>query len=392
MDIQEYVAKELQRIEASGNFRFRRTNQIAQGTEVQLDNVRLINFCSNDYLGLSGHKDIVQALQSGAERFGVGSGASHLVCGYSAAHAELEERLAAFVNRQRVLLFSTGYMANAALANVFLNRKDELFADKLVHASMIDAASMSNARLTRYRHCDVDSLANALTSSSAINKLVVTDSVFSMDGDIAPLPEIAALCKSNDAWLGVDDAHGFGVLGKHGAGVTEHYAMSEKQIPLLMATLGKAVGCFGAFIAGNKDVIELLLQTGRSYIYTTAPPPALAVAAIKALEIMQSETWRREHLNLLINRFKCGAKDLGLSLQSSDTPIQPLLVGSSEQALTLSRYLFEQGILVTAIRPPTVPKNTARLRITLTASHSETHVDRLLDALAKSRTRINGAA
>lgn len=391
MEIQEYAANELQRIKASGNFRFRRSNRLPQDTEVQFDNVRLINFCSNDYLGLANHRDIALAFKAGVDRFGVGSGASHLVCGHNIAHAELEEKLATFVNRQRALFFSTGYMANAALVNVFLNRKSEIFADKLIHASMIDAANMSNARLSRYKHCDAGSLANALSKSGAENKLVVTDSVFSMDGDIAPLPEIAELCKSSDAWLGVDDAHGFGVLGKHGAGVTEHYGMSEKQIPLLMATLGKALGCFGAFIAGSSDVIELLLQQGRSYVYTTAPPPALAVAATRALEILQSETWRREHLNLLINRFKNGANNLGLSLMPSDTPIQPLVAGTSEQALELSRNLYEQGILVTAIRPPTVPKNTARLRITLTAAHTEAQVDRLLDALAKSAASITSA-
>lgn len=392
MDIQEYAANELQCLEKKTSYRFRRTIQLPQGAEVQIDNARRINFCSNDYLGLANNSDIAQALKTGIDRFGVGSGASHLVCGHNLAHAELEEKLAAFVGRQRALLFSTGYMANAALVNVFLNRKDEIFIDRLVHASIIDAATMSKAKLTRYRHCDVDSLTEALNKSGAENKLVVTDSVFSMDGDIAPLPGIADVCNSNDAWLGVDDAHGFGVLGKSGAGITEHYGLSENQTPLLMATLGKALGCFGAFIAGTDDVIELLLQTGRSYIYTTAIPPALAVAAIKALEILQTETWRREHLKLLIDRFKHGASDLGIPLKPSDTPIQPLLVGSNERALTISQDLFEHGFLVTAIRPPTVPENTARLRITLTAAHTETHVDRLLEALANSMKSIPGAS
>ena len=391
MDIQDYAARKLQGIETSGNYRFRRSNQIAQGVEVRIDNDRLINFCSNDYLGLANHKDVINALKKGADRFGVGSGASHLVCGHGAPHAELEEKLAAFVNRQRALLFSTGYMANAALVNVFLNRNDGIFADKLIHASMLDAASMSGAKLVRFKHRDIDSLSSALNKSSTRNKLVVTDSVFSMDGDIAPIPGIVDVCQSSGAWLGVDDAHGFGVLGKRGAGIAEHFGMSEKQIPLLMATLGKALGCFGAFIAGDKDVIEMLLQTGRTYIYTTAPPPALAVAAIKALEILQSEAWRREQLKKLIIRFKHGAADLGLPLSSSNTPIQPLVVGSSENALTLARELFKQGILVTAIRPPTVPINTARLRITLTASHTDTHVDQLLDALSKSTVCISNA-
>ncbi len=383
MDIHEHVAHELDLRKQSNSYRIRRQISSAQGAEIKCNAGTFLNFCSNDYLGLANHKDIVTALKLGADRYGVGSGASHVVCGHSEAHSELEEKLADFVGRKRALLFSTGYMANLAMVNAFLDRNDEIFADRLNHASMIDAANMSRAKLKRYVHCNSRALAKTLAQSKADRKLVLTDGVFSMDGDIAPLPELVKACEPSNTWLGVDDAHGFGVLGQKGAGIIEHFDLSEKEVPLLMSTLGKALGCFGAFVAGDDDVIEMLLQSARPYLYTTAPPPALAVACIKALEIMQTETWRKDHLQLLINRFKNGAKELNLSIGDSTTPIQPLILGSNKNALLVSQALFEEGILITAIRPPTVPKGTARLRITLSAAHTVDQIDRLLDALSK---------
>jgi 8-amino-7-oxononanoate synthase len=383
MDIHEHAAHELELRKQSNSYRIRRQISSPQGAEIKCNAGTFLNFCSNDYLGLANHKDIVSALKRGADLYGAGSGASHVVCGHSKAHSELEESLANFVCRKRALLFSTGYMANLAMVNVFLDRNDEVFADRLNHASMIDAANLSRAKLKRYAHCSSQALAKALAQSKANRKLVLTDGVFSMDGDIAPLPELVKACKKSKAWLGVDDAHGFGVLGSAGTGILEHFGLSEKEVPLLMATLGKAAGCFGAFVAGDDDVIDILLQSARPYLYTTAPPPALAVASIKALEIMQTENWRRDHLQILINRFRKGAKELKLSIGDSITPIQPLIVGSNKNALLASQALFEKGILITAIRPPTVPKGTSRLRITLSAAHTEEQIDRLLDALSK---------
>jgi len=382
MDIHEHAAHEIHLRKQSNSYRVRRQINSAQGAEIKCDASKFLNFCSNDYLGLANHKDIVTALKRGADRYGVGSGASHVVCGHSEAHSELEERLANFVGRKRALLFSTGYMANLAMVNTFLDRNDAIFADRLNHASMIDAANLSRAKLKRYAHCNSQALVKALDQSKANRKLVFTDGVFSMDGDIAPLPDLVKACKQSSAWLGVDDAHGFGVLGTTGAGILEHFGLSEKEVPLLMATLGKALGCFGAFVAGDDDVIEMLLQSARPYLYTTAPPPALAVASIKALEILHTETWRKDHLQILINRFRNGAKELNLSIGDSITPIQPLIIGSNINALLVSQALFEKGIIITAIRPPTVPKDTARLRITLSAAHTEDQIDRLLDALS----------
>ena len=312
-----------------------------------------------------------------------------MVCGHNAAHTELENRLADFVNRKKALLFSSGYMANLAMVNTFLNHKDAIFIDRLNHASIVDAAILSRAKLKRYSHCDSHALRVALDQSKAEHKLVITDGVFSMDGDVAPLPDLLPVCRAANAWTGVDDAHGFGVLGASGAGVLEHFKLSENDVPLLMATLGKAVGCSGAFIAADEQVIEMILQSARSYIYTTALPPALAMAGIKALSIMQSETWRREKLFALIRRFVNGAKQLALPVSESCTPIQPVIIGSNNKALQTSRTLMQQGILVTAIRPPTVPRGTARLRITLSAEHTDDQVDRLLEALERCAVHAN---
>ena len=375
------LTPELHRLRQAGLYRTRRVLDGPQCPEVISDGRRLLSFCSNDYLGLANHPEVIRALQRGAEHYGVGSGAAHLVSGHSAAHHALEAELAAFVQRPRALLFSTGYMANLGVMAALLGRGDAVFEDRLNHASLIDAGLLSGARLQRYAHADAQALETRLVQSSAKQKLVASDGVFSMDGDLAPLPELAASSARHNAWLMIDDAHGLGVLGRNGGGVLEHFGLGMAEVPILMGTLGKAFGSFGAFVAGSDDLIETLIQRARSYIYTTATPPALAEATRAALRLVQSAGWRRERLTALVTRFRAGAAQLGLPLSESSTPIQPLIVGDATRALQLSQTLFERGILISAIRPPTVPAGTARLRITFSAAHSEAQVDRLLGAL-----------
>ncbi|PTU72845.1 8-amino-7-oxononanoate synthase [Pseudomonas mangrovi] len=353
-----------------------------QGPLVQVDGRELLAFCSNDYLGLANHPDVVAAMQQGVARWGVGGGASHLVIGHSTPHHELEEALAEFTGRPRALLFSTGYMANLAAVTALVGRGDSVLEDRLNHASLLDAGLLSGARFSRYLHNDVASLASRLEKTDG-NTLVVTDGVFSMDGDLAELPALCAAARARGAWLMVDDAHGFGPLGATGGGIVEHFGLGIEDVPVLVGTLGKGFGTAGAFVAGSEELIETLIQFARPYIYTTSQPPAVACATLKSLELLRSEHWRREHLARLIARFRQGAEEIGLSLMDSPTPIQPILVGDSERALQLSARLRERGLLVGAIRPPTVPAGTARLRVTLTASHSEAQLDRLLDCLAQ---------
>lgn len=360
-----------------------------QGPEVVVDGQPLLAFCNNDYLGLANHPDVIAALQKGAERWGVGGGASHLVIGHSGPHHALEEALAEFTGRPRALLFSTGYMANLAAVTALVGRGDTVLEDRLNHASLLDAGLLSGARFSRYLHNDAASLASRLDKAEG-NTLVVTDGVFSMDGNVADLPALVEVIRNRGAWLMVDDAHGFGPLGRQGGGVTEYFGLGMDEVPVLVGTLGKAFGTAGAFVAGSDELIETLIQFARPYIYTTSQPPAVACATLKALELLQAESWRREHLNALIQRFRSGAQVIGLSLMDSFTPIQPILVGSSEQALAFSAALKRHGILVTAIRPPTVPNNSARLRVTLSAAHSEQHVDRLLAALAEAWSELKG--
>ncbi|WP_312271971.1 8-amino-7-oxononanoate synthase [Pseudomonas sp.] len=360
-----------------------------QGPEVVVDGQPLLAFCNNDYLGLANHPDVIAALQKGAERWGVGGGASHLVIGHSGPHHALEEALAEFTGRPRALLFSTGYMANLAAVTALVGRGDTVLEDRLNHASLLDAGLLSGARFSRYLHNDAASLASRLDKAEG-NTLVVTDGVFSMDGNVADLPALVEVTRNRGAWLMVDDAHGFGPLGRQGGGVAEYFGLGMDEVPVLVGTLGKAFGTAGAFVAGSDELIETLIQFARPYIYTTSQPPAVACATLKALELLQAESWRREHLNALIQRFRSGAQVIGLSLMDSFTPIQPILVGSSEQTLAFSAALKRHGILVTAIRPPTVPNNSARLRVTLSAAHSEQHVDRLLAALAEAWSELKG--
>ena len=363
-------------------YRARRITETAQQPEMRIDGRNLLAFCSNDYLGLASHPEVVQAMQQGAADWGAGSGAAHLITGHSSAHHALEEELAEFTGRPRALLFSTGYMANLGLVAALLGRNDRLFEDRLNHASLLDAGLLSRARMQRYPHADMTILASQLEGAGSGRKLIVTDGVFSMDGDLAPLPELARLAQQHDAWLMVDDAHGLGVLGEDGKGSLDHFGLGLQQVPILMGTLGKGLGTFGAFVAGGEALIETLIQQARSYVYTTAPPPAVAEATRVSLRIARQESWRRERLQQLVGRFRERVAELGLPLMDSETPIQPVLAGSAGQALAWSRQLEEQGILVSAIRPPTVPEGSARLRITFSANHTERHLDRLLAALA----------
>lgn len=364
-----------------GLYRQRLTLDSAQGPVVRMQGRDYLNFCSNDYLGLAAHPRLVESFQRAAGQYGVGSGASHLVCGHSRPHHELEEALAEMTGRPRALLFSSGYAANTGTLTSLLQPGDNVFQDRLNHASLLDGGLHSGARFRRFAHNDVADLDAKLAAVEG-SGLVVVDGVFSMDGDSAPLGELAALCRRQDAWLMVDDAHGFGVMGESGAGSVQAAGMGIKEVPVLMATLGKALGTGGAFVAGDDYLIEGLIQQARNYIYTTALAPALAAATLTSLAILREEAWRRNHLVTLIQRFRDGANQLGLPLMASNSAIQPLKVGDATQATAMSQTLRERGLLIGAIRPPTVPPGTSRLRITLSAAHSPQQVDRLLEELA----------
>lgn len=341
----------------------------------------LINFCSNDYLGLASHPDISLALKQAADLYGTGSGASHLVSGHSVVHQKLEEQLAEYSGRPRALLFSTGYMANMGAINALVGRRDLVLQDQLNHASLLDGGRLSQADFKRYKHVDMASLEQRLEQSSAERKLVVSDGVFSMDGNLAPLSEISTLAEKHSAWLMVDDAHGVGVLGPQGGGLVEQLGMNLKQVPVLVGTLGKSFGTFGAFVAGSEALIETLIQFSRSYIYTTALPPAVAAATLASLKIVRQESWRRDKLVQLVTRFRRGAEQIGLQLGGANTPIQPVLINNDAKVVQVGQSLRDAGFLVGAIRPPTVPVGTGRLRITFSADHSEEQVDQLVAAL-----------
>ncbi len=349
--------------------------------EIQLGGKRLLNFSSNDYLGLASHPELVNALKSAADNSGVGSGASALVTGFREQHHLLETELAEFLQREKVLLCSSGYLANLAVATSLTGKGDVIIQDKLCHASLIDAARLSEARLLRFTHADVEALQRQLTIKTDGNTLVITDGVFSMDGDTAPLTKMAALCHQHQAWMAVDDAHGIGICGPGGRGSVAAAGLSEQQAPILTGTLGKAFGCFGAFVAGSEALINHLVNEARSYIYTTAMPPALASAARAALRRVSEDDWRREHLQTLIRHFRLGAARRGLTLMDSDSPIQPMIIGDSQTTLELAARLQQKGLLVVAIRPPTVREGSSRLRITLTATHRKAQLDVLLDAI-----------
>lgn len=373
----------LQQIEQQHLYRRRRIVEGAQQPVLNVDGHPVINFCSNDYLGLANHPEVAAAFKRGIDRYGVGSGSAHLVSGHSAAHHALEEALADFTGRERALVFSTGYMANLGVISALVGRHDRVLEDRLNHASLIDGGLLSRAQFKRYRHADAVDLALQLSQTIKGKSLIVTDGVFSMDGDLAPFPELISLSKQHGAGLLIDDAHGFGVLGATGGGIVEHWGLSQSEVPILMGTLGKAFGTFGAFVAGSEQLIEFLIQKARSYIFTTALPPAIAEATLVSLRLLREESWRRQHLKALIQHFKSGAERMGLALSPSETAIQPLLLGDSERANQASAALLTRGLWVSAIRPPTVPCGTARLRITFSAQHELSQIDRLLEALGE---------
>jgi len=363
----------------------------AEGSpEVVVDGKLLVNFCSNDYLGLSQHPEVIEASIRALRSHGSGSGAAALITGYTDIHAHLEQALAEFCGRPRALLFPSGYLANLGMVGALAGPGVHVFEDRLNHASLLDGALLARARLIRYDHADPAALHQRLTRSTAAQKLVISEGVFSMDGDIAPLPALAKLCREHAALLCVDDAHGFGVLGDSGRGSEEHHAMAAADIPLFVATFGKALGCSGAFVAGDDKHIDALIQYARTYIYTTSMPPANAAGVLRALQLITEEPERRAHLHKLINRFREIAASLGLQFAASATAIQPFIVGPSEQALLLSEQLRESGFWVTAIRPPTVAEGSARLRITLTAAHQEAEIEALLQALHACSERTGG--
>jgi 8-amino-7-oxononanoate synthase len=352
----------------------------SQGINVSIAGQDYLSFCSNDYLGLANHPELIEAACEGAHQYGVGACASHLTIGHHTSHHKLEEMLANFTGFPRALLFSSGYMANAGVVSSLVGRGDEIYSDKLNHASLNDAAMLSHAKWIRYPHLDLAILENRLSVSQAKCKLVITDAVFSMDGDIAPVAELLVLCEKYNAWLLLDDAHGFGVLGNEGRGIVSHYALSSPRI-IYMGTLGKAAGVSGAFIAGQGVVIETLIQYARSYIYTTAMPPLLSYTLLKSLALIKGEGWRRKKLMQLTEHLKKDLKLLRWNLLPSDTPIQPIIIGGNREVMQVRNALQDKGILVSAIRPPTVPKNSARLRISLSAAHSIKDVERLAIAL-----------
>lgn len=375
---------ELEQRKAAQLYRHRRISDSPQQIQMRIDGQDVINFCSNDYLGLANHPQVRQSFQNAANEFGTGSGAAHLINGHSRYHHALEVALAEFTGQQRALLFSTGYMANLGISQSLMSSGDAIFADRLNHASLLDGARLSNARLSRYPHRDTANLQTKLERSQADHKLIMSDSVFSMDGDIALLPELFDLAETHQTWLLIDDAHALGVIGKTGRGSLEHFDIPVDDRVILMGTLGKALGTAGAFVAGSEDLIEYLIQTARSYIYTTAMPSAIAAATLTSLKIIENEPERQQRLIDNITYFRRLAKQENLSLMDSETAIHGLLLGSNEDAVAASEMLWNQGFMVTAIRPPTVPNGTARLRITLSADHQHEHIGQLVAAIHRA--------
>ncbi|WP_438969926.1 8-amino-7-oxononanoate synthase [Methylophaga sp.] len=370
---------------AAALYRQSRLRSGEQGVNVVVDGKPMLSFCSNDYLGLAAHPEIKRTFKQAVDREGVGSGAAHLLTGHSAYHQALEETLAEFTGQERVLLFSTGYMANLGVIDGLMGRGDVVIQDKLNHASLLDGGRMTEAEQLRFPHADMGRLHNRLhNAASAKHRLIVSDGVFSMDGDIAPLPELLSLAEQHRAAVLIDDAHGFGVIGEGGRGTVSHFKLPADKAPIVVGTLGKAIGTGGAFVAADEVVIETLIQQARSYVYTTAQPPAIAAATLASLKLVESENWRREHLQDLIEQFRLGAKQLGLDLMPSITPIQPVVIGDDKQAVAVGKQLEQNGLLVGVIRPPTVPKNSARLRITFSAAHTAENVNSLLSALEQA--------
>ena len=379
--IYDSLISELAALESAGLTRRRRTLEAPCGPLAVVDGREFVSFCSNDYLGLANAPALVEAAIAGARQWGVGSGASHLVSGHLAPHEQLEQELAAFVGTERALFLSTGYMANLAIVPALVGRDDAVFADKLNHASLIDAVQLSRAHSVRYPHVDLAALETRLAASTAKRKLILTDAVFSMDGDLAPLPELLALAERFDAWLVVDDAHGFGVLGPQGRGACAHFALPASPRLIYMGTLGKAAGASGAFIAGSATVIEWLLQRARTYIFSTGSSPIIACALRASLTQIAEGDARRAHLAVLTTQLRQGLAATRWKLLPSPTAIQPIVVGDNHAVVALAEALYARGLWVPGIRPPTVPQGSARLRVSLSAAHTADHVARLVDAM-----------
>lgn len=380
-ELEHWLSARRDEFKAAGRYRRRRVVNGRPGVTMTVDGRECLSFCSNDYLGLAGHPALAQALARAAAEYGVGSGASPLVCGYHAEHRALEEELADFLGRERVLLFASGYAANSGVVEALAGRGTRIFEDRLNHASLLDGARLSEARLRRYPHGDTARLGQWLDRAGGEPALIASDAVFSMDGDCAPLSALARTASEQGGWLMVDDAHGLGVFGPEGRGAVAAAGLGQADVPVLTATLGKSLGVAGAFVAGSQMLIETLINSARSLIYSTAPPPALARAARRALQLLQTEPWRRAHLQEMIRRFRQGASDRNLPILPSESAIQGLVLGEDRAAVALSDALLGRGILAPAIRPPTVPAGTARVRLTLSAAHSGEQVDRLLDCL-----------
>ena len=379
--IWDELQTELDALQRDGLQRQRRILEVPCGPQARVDGQELTSFCSNDYLGLANDPLLVEAACAGARTWGVGSGASHLVSGHLLPHAQLEQRLAEFTGFPGALLFSTGYMANLAIVPALVGRHDAVFADRLNHASLIDAVQLSRAESQRYPHGDLAALERLLSKSTARRKLILTDAVFSMDGDLAPLPGLLALAERFDAWLVIDDAHGFGVLGQQGRGSVSHFNLPTTPRLIVMGTLGKAAGVSGAFVAGTTTVIEWLAQRARSYIFTTAASPIIACTLAVSLQLIADGDARRDHLWQLIAHLRDGLAATRWHLLPSPTAIQPVIIGDNHEAVHIASALYARGLWVPAIRPPTVPPGTARLRVSLTARHSHDQVAELVSAL-----------
>lgn len=380
------IARWLKDREDRGLYRHRRIVGSPQGNEIIVGGRKLLNFCSNDYLGLANDERLKEAFKQGVDQWGVGASASHLISGHTRAHDALEEVLADFVGRPRALLFSSGYAANMGTINSLVSEGDHVFQDRLNHASLLDGGWISRAHFHWFEHRDLISLEDHLEKTKGVSRrsMVISDGTFSMDGDFCRIDSIVKLARKHNSWVMVDDAHGIGVHGQEGVGLIDPTKFSTEEVPVLVGTLGKAFGTSGAFVAGDENLIELLIQKARSYVYSTAIPSAIAAATMKSVEIVKKEQWRRDHLTDLINIFRDGARSLGFQISDSISPIQPLLVGNPERAMKLSSVLEDAGILISAIRPPTVPEGTSRLRITLTAAHTVGNIDKLLESLRKA--------
>jgi 8-amino-7-oxononanoate synthase len=375
-----------QRLEKREQAQWMRTVRKAQspmGREIHIENQQFLNFSSNDYLGFANHPQIRQATIDAIAQYGVGGGASHIICGHSEPHHHLERKIAELLDRDDALLFSTGFMANLAVMTSLLERKDAVFQDRWNHASLIDGGLAQPGSFVRFKHNDMTDLQAKLESTPARHRIICADSVFSMDGDICDTQGLVSQAQAYDALLYLDDAHGIGVLGDSGLGIIDHAKLSQEELPLIVLTLGKALGCAGALVVGEKTLIETIRQYGRSYIYTTASPPAIAAGVSKALDLLAESPGTRQHLSALIHYFIDKATACGLPLMPSPTPIQPLLLGSEEAALSCQTFLERKGILATAIRPPTVPVGSCRVRLTLTASHTFADIDYLLASVSQ---------